>query len=256
MKKVVIIGNGNMAFAIAQGLVNSYKLEIVGRNLENLEEFKQRLTSTKNVTVSSIKNFSIKGETVILSTKPNNLDDVSKKVTGEAEVIYSVLAGTSIKSLRDKLDSRNYVRTMPNLSALYQASMTTLTGDIEYRDRAIELFSYIGEALWLETENELDIATAIAGSGPAYLSLIAEALADGGVYAGLKRTESEKVVQGLFAGFPSLLNSAKPSLIKDGVMSPKGTTAYGYKALEDGQVRSSMMSAIEKAYRRAVELRG
>ena len=143
---------------------------------------------------------------------------------------------------------------MPNLSALFQKSMTSISGDIHSKNLALNIFSTIGSTIWLESENEINIATAIAGSGPAYLSLVAEAIADGGVKAGLKRKDSEKLVLGLFTGFAPLLEGHKASEIKDSVMSPKGTTAYGYATLEENSVRNSFMQAIESAYQRAIEL--
>ena len=94
----------------------------------------------------------------------------------------------------------------------------------------------------------------MAGSGPAYLALIAEALADGAVRQGLKREDAMAVMRGLFEGFGTLIQDMHPSLLKDGVMSPGGTTAAGYGALEDGNVRASCIDAIEKAYVKAKEL--
>jgi len=111
-----------------------------------------------------------------------------------------------------------------------------------------------GEVLWLESEKEIDIATALAGSGPAYLALIAEAFTDGAVNQGLKREDAMRVMQGLFGGFGKLIQKTHPALLKDGVMSPGGTTAAGYSALEKGKVRAGCMEAIEKAYQKAVDL--
>lgn len=132
--------------------------------------------------------------------------------------------------------------------------MTTLTGDTAYKEEAEVLLGSIGETLWLNSEKEIDIATALAGSGPAYLALIAEALVDGAVKQGLKREDAMATMRGLFDGFGALIKETHPSLLKDGVMSPGGTTAAGYGALEDGNVRASCMNAIEKAYKRATEL--
>jgi pyrroline-5-carboxylate reductase len=132
--------------------------------------------------------------------------------------------------------------------------MTTLTGDESYMNEAKELLGAIGKTLWLGSEKELDIATGLAGSGPAYLALIAEALTDGAVKQGMKRTDAMATMRGLFAGFGELIQEIHPALLKDGVMSPGGTTAAGYWALEDGNVRASCMDAIEQAYKKAVEL--
>lgn len=143
---------------------------------------------------------------------------------------------------------------MPNVAASVQNSMTTITGDNEAKNMAIDIFSTIGKAIWVNTENQLDIATAVAGSGPAFLALVAEALADGAVKAGLERHISTQLVQGLFSGTASLLNHSHPAIIKDSVMSPGGTTAAGYAQLEEGAVRDSMIKAINVAYEKACEL--
>jgi len=255
LKRVTIIGNGNMALSIAKGLSSKYQLEVVGRSLEKLNQFEDEVGVKIEKVPNYLENgFDISDKNIILTFKPNNIESVSKSLQGEAKTLFSVLAGVKIETLRDYINAKSYIRTMPNLSASFQKSMTSLTGDIEAREFAEAIFSNIGETLWLDGENEIDIATAIAGSGPAYLALVAEALADGGVKAGLKRGDAEKLVYGLFNGFSPLIQDEKASSIKDMVMSPKGTTAYGYSALEEGGVRNSFIKAVEKAYNRAIEL--
>jgi pyrroline-5-carboxylate reductase len=86
------------------------------------------------------------------------------------------------------------------------------------------------------------------------LALIAESLADGAVKQGLKRDDAMAIMRGLFGGFGELIQEVHPALLKDGVMSPGGTTAAGYAALEDGNVRSACINAVEAAYKRATEL--
>ena len=144
---------------------------------------------------------------------------------------------------------------MPNIAASVHNSMTAITGDVESKAVAMEIFSCIGEALWVNTETQLDIASAITGSGPAFLALIAESLADGAVKAGLERHLSTQLVQGLFSGTASLLkHTTHPAIIKDSVMSPGGTTAAGYAELESAGVRNAMIRAIEEAHKKAVEI--
>ena len=190
----------------------------------------------------------------MLCVKPANVEDIATKLTGVASVIYSVLAGTSLQKLRENLKPKAVVRTMPNLAASVNKSMTTLTGDIEYKGEAEKLLGAIGATRWLASEKEIDIATALAGSGPAYLALVAEALADGAVKQGLKRDDAMAIMRGLFDCFGTLIQDIHPALLKDGVMSPGGTTAAGYGALEDGNVRSDCMNAIEQAYLKATQL--
>ena len=252
MKTITFIGNGNMALSIAQGLKNTYKIEVIGRSLEKLDAFEKKLGVS--IDKALMDGFDMSDKTIMLCVKPANVEDIATKLKGEADVIYSVLAGTSLEKLRENLKPKAVVRTMPNLAASVNKSMTTLTGDIEYKEEAKKLLGAIGTTRWLASEKEIDIATGLAGSGPAYLALIAEALADGAVKQGLKRDDAMAIMRGLFDGFGTLIQDIHPALLKDGVMSPGGTTAAGYGALEDGNVRSACMSAIEQAYLKATKL--
>jgi len=252
MKTITFIGNGNMALSIAKGLQDEYAIEVVGRNQEKLDAFEKNL-GTK-IEKHLLDDFDITNKIIILCVKPANVEEVGTKLQGDAAVLYSVLAGTTLEKLRTNFTAKSYVRAMPNLAASVGASMTTLTGDTAYKEEALMLFSAIGSTRWLASEKEIDIATALAGSGPAYLALIAEALADGAVKQGLKRDDALAIMRGLFDGFSKLIQDVHPAILKDGVMSPGGTTAAGYAALEEGNVRSACINALEKAYKRATEL--
>ncbi len=250
--KLTLIGNGAMALALAKGLVKEYEVEVIGRDQDKLKEFKNLVPEVFTKVME--ENEFITEKNIILCIKPYALKEVSKVLSGEANSIFSVLAGTTIASLKENLKAKHYIRTMPNLCAAYSKSMTTITGDIELKKDAMHIFSNIGKTLWVNSEKELDIATAVAGSGPAFLALIAEAITDGGVKCGLKRDDASTLVKGLFEGFSPLLNQVDPNDIKNGVMSPGGTTAAGYCAMEDANVRSGMIKGIEAAFNRAVEL--
>ena len=252
MKTITFIGNGNMALSIAQGLKNEYKIEVVGRNIENLTNFEKALGV--NVDKFLFDDFNMEDKTVLLCVKPANVEEISTRLKGRAKVIYSVLAGTSIQKLKSNLNTNAVVRTMPNLAASVKKSMTTLTGDISFKEEAQELLGAIGPTRWLGSEKEIDIATALAGSGPAYLALMAEALADGAVKQGLKRDDAMAIMRGLFGGFGELIQEIHPAILKDGVMSPGGTTAAGYGALEEANVRHGCINAVEAAYKKAQEL--
>lgn len=252
MKTITFIGNGNMAFSIAQGLKENYKIELVGRSLDKLDAFEQKLGVTCEK--HNLNGFDIKDKTIILCVKPANVEEVAAHLFGTARVLYSVLAGTSLLKLKNNFNTEAVVRAMPNLAASVQQSMTTITGDMLFIEEAQELLGGIGATRWLHSEKEIDIATALAGSGPAYLALMAEALADGAVKQGLKRDDAMAIMRGLFGGFGELIQDIHPALLKDAVMSPGGTTAAGYGALEEGNVRNSCMNAVEKAYSKATQL--
>ena len=243
---ITFIGNGNMALSIAQGLKEIFDIEVVGRTMSKLEKFENSLGVSINK--ETYEDFDMTNKKVILCVKPANLEEVGVRLKGVASELYSVLAGTTILALKEHIKSNAVVRVMPNLCASVGKSMTTMTGDETLKKEAEELFKAIGKTVWLSSEKEVDIATAVAGSGPAYLALIHEALCDGAVKQGMKRTDAITVANGLFDGFGDLIQTIHPALLKDGVMSPGGTTAAGYAALERGNVRNSCMNAIEDAY--------
>jgi pyrroline-5-carboxylate reductase len=253
MKKISIIGNGNMAKAIIYGIIKDIEIEVVGRDINKLERLREELEG--KISISQIHDgFSIDGKNIILAVKPQNLDNLSKMLRGRARHLFSVLAGTNLNKIKTNISADGYIRAMPNLSAIYGASMTALYGDEVAMGEAIFLFNKIGHIIELQNENEIDIATAITGSGPAFLALIAEAMADGGVKNGLKRTDSEKLVKGLFFGFSKLIENNSSFEIKNLVMSPAGTTAYGYSRLESHGVRASFIETIDESVKRAKEL--
>ncbi|MDD4855346.1 MAG: pyrroline-5-carboxylate reductase [Sulfuricurvum sp.] len=249
---ITLIGNGKMALALAQGLKENYALEVIGRNTKKLEAFEAQLGIEIEKTLYT--NAAIHGKNIILCVKPSNLTEIAPLLKGKADALYSVLAGTSLESLH-AIDAYRYVRAMPNLAAEKGLSMTALVGDNELKPFALTIFEAIGNALWLSSEKELDIATALSGSGPAYLALIAEALSDGAVREGLKRDDAMVLMRGLFKGFGELIQTIHPALLKDNVMSPGGTTAAGYGALEKSGVRQGCMQAIQAAYARAQEMK-
>ena len=250
--KLTLIGNGIMAQSLARGLIKNHEVEIIGRDGDKLKAIQEKIPQ---ITIKVLEdNEDISGKNIIFCVKPYALQSVSARLSGNANMFFSILAGTKLETLKKQIKAKHYIRTMPNVAASVQNSMTTITGDNEAKLVATEIFSSIGQVIWVNTEDQLDIATAVAGSGPAFLALIAEALADGAVKAGLERHLSTQLVQGLFSGTASLLKHSHPAIIKDSVMSPGGTTAAGYAKLEESGVRNAMIKAVEEAHKKAIEL--
>jgi len=247
--KFSVLGTGKMAEAIIAGAVGRYEVELIGRDSKRVYELKEKYQNIKDIGLLDSP-VDIENKNLLICVKPFALESISLFLSGSANAVISILAGTPLQKVRDIIEANYFVRAMPNLAASYQKSMTTLYGDIEFKDEAINICESFGKTLWLSSEKEIDIATAIAGSGPAFLALVAEALADGGVKEGLKREDATKLVNALFEGVGELLENKLPSIIKDEVMSPGGTTAAGYAALEEGAVRNSFIKAVSKAYER------
>ncbi len=250
--KLTLIGNGKMAEALIAGLINKYEIEVIGRSPAKLQRLEQKYPKIKIKIMEESED--ITNKNIIFCVKPYALQSVSSRLEGSANKLYSILAGTTLDSLKQQIKSKHYIRVMPNIAASKQKSMTTLTGDYEAQNEALEIFSSIGKTIWVNSENELDIATALAGSGPAFLAIVAEALVDGAVKAGLDRASSVELTKGLFEGTSALLEDTHPAIIKESIMSPSGTTAQGIAVLEEGCVRSSFIKAIEASYLKAVEV--
>ncbi|RBQ29566.1 pyrroline-5-carboxylate reductase [Aliarcobacter vitoriensis] len=250
--KLTLIGNGIMAQSLAIGLVKNHEVEMIGRDINKLKLIHEKIPQLTIKELSDKED--ITGKNVIFCVKPYALESVSVRLTGVADVLISILAGTKLDYLKKQIKAKSYIRTMPNVAASVQNSMTTVTGDIESKAIALEAFSSIGEAIWVNNETQLDIASAITGSGPAFLALVAEAIADGAVKVGLERHLAQHLVQGLFSGTASILKHTHPAVIKDSVMSPAGTTAAGYAKLEEGSVRDAFIKAIEGSFTKSQKI--
>jgi len=244
---IVLIGAGNMGSAMLKGL-SKYSVTVVEANDKRREELNKLYNDIEfSSTIPDID-----GKVVILAIKPQSLQYI--EVSGEANAIVSILAGTPIAKLKEKINAKYYIRAMPNVAALNLKSVTSVVGDIEFKEQAMEILSTIGKAIWLNSEKELDIATGLGGSAPAWLAIVAEALADGAVNLGLPRDKSYEYLGALFEGVGSVLNDTHPAKFKDIVTSPGGTTAAGLYTLEEKAVRSAFIKAMENCYNRAKDL--
>ena len=244
--KLTFIGNGVMAKAMIKPLLkNGYEIEVYGRDIEKLQALKKILKN--KIEIFEYKNdTNITDKNIILCVKPYVLNKVSCFFSGEANTLISVLAKTTMEDLKDNFNSKSYIQAMPNIAATYGKSMTTLMGDKDAKEDAIKILNNIGKTLWVESQKEFEIASVLAGSGPAFLALVSEALIDGAVKEGLKRDDATILTKGLFEGFCELLNNfSHPALIKDAVMSPGGITAKGYAKLEEGKVRDSFIKVFD-----------
>jgi pyrroline-5-carboxylate reductase len=245
--KILLIGAGNMGGAMLSGL-DRYDVTVVEAHRPRQEELRERYP---NVTILDTVP-SLEGFVVILAIKPQSLE--SLECSGEAEAVISILAGTPLAKVRAAVSAKAYIRAMPNLAALKRKSVTSVCGDESFKEEALTILSAIGKAIWLESEAQLDIATGIGGSAPAWIALVAEALSDGAVNMGLPRDKSYEYVAALMDGMGALLEDEHPAIIKDKVTSPGGTTIAGLAALENGGVRDSFIEAVKVCYERTKAL--
>ena len=245
--EIVFIGAGNMGGAIINGMKSSPDtISIAAHKEERVSDLAEQYPFAK---VTFEETVDVTGKVVILAVKPQVYKSVKTK--GKAKALISVMAGIKLESLHSLVEAEFYLRAMPNVAASKNLSATAFTGDEGFKVETKAILDCFGQGIWVGSEKELDVATALAGSGPAYMMLVAEALADGAVRMGLKRPAAQHLVQGLFEGSAALLMDGHPGVIKDSVMSPGGTTAYGYAALEKSGVRNGFIKAIEEAVKRA-----
>ena len=245
--KILLIGAGNMGGAMLPGL-SEYEVSVVEGSRERRDELRKLYPSIDFM--ESIP--PLDGYVVILAIKPQSLAGLS--TSGKAKALVSILAGTPISRLEEKISAESYIRAMPNIAALKRKSVTSVTGDVRFKEEALRILSSIGKAIWLDSEKHLDIATGLGGSAPAWLAMVAEALEDGAVNLGLPRDKSREYLSTLFEGVGALLEDEHPAILKDRVMSPGGTTAAGYEALEENGVRSAFIKAMKECKRRSDEL--
>lgn len=242
--KLLLIGAGNMGGAMLEGL-HVKDITVVEAYQPRVDELKASYPSLKIVQEIPVLDDFL----VILAIKPQSFGTL--KTVGTAKGVISIMAGISLEKLKNGISAKQYIRAMPNMAALVQKSATSLCGDASLKEEAMEVLSSIGRCFWLESEKELDIATGLAGSAPAWVALVAEALSDGAVNLGMKREITYQYIATLFEGVGEVLKTEHPAILKDKVMSPAGTTAAGYAKLEEGKVRDSFIKAMEAAYERA-----
>jgi pyrroline-5-carboxylate reductase len=202
-------------------------------------------------------------ELVLLSVKPQDvpglLDEVGADVRAD-HLVISIAAGVTLRTLEKRLPHHPpVIRVMPNTPALVQSGMAVLAPGSHARQEhaatALRLFGALGRAIVLP-ERHLDAVTALSGSGPAFLAVIAEALSDAGVRVGLPRDVAHLLAAQTMLGTGRMLadTGLHPALLKEAVTSPGGTSIAGVHAMERGGIRALIMDAIVAATERSAEL--
>ncbi|MEK6529508.1 MAG: pyrroline-5-carboxylate reductase, partial [candidate division NC10 bacterium] len=259
------LGAGNMGEAMIRGLLKAgiVPAEDIFATDVRLDRL-QQLGKLYGIHTLSDNSLLVKRvDVVILAVKPQIIHPVLKEV-GPAvtpkKLVISMAAGVPTAALRADLPRGvRLIRVMPNTPALVLEGMTAVAkadglqkGDLE---TAEEIFGAVGKVVVLE-EEALDAVTGLSGSGPAYVALMIEALADGGVKVGLDRLTAMTLAAQTVLGSAKLLieTGAHPGQLKDMVTSPGGTAIAGIAALEEGGVRRTLISAVERATLRSREL--
>lgn len=264
-KKITLIGPGAMAEAIIAGLLRNGIttpdcILASGPRAERGEELRARYgirPFTDNRAAAS------QADVVILSIKPQRLSRVLPNLAGAIQpgaLVLSIIAGATLQTLADGLKHPAVVRSMPNTPAQIGEGVTVWTAaasvSAEQRELACQILSALGQEVYVEEESYMDMATALSGTGPAYVFLFMEALIDAGVHMGLPRRIAEQLVQQTILGSVSYYqkNKIHPAQLRNQVTSPGGTTAAALYYLEKAGFRTALSRAIWAAYERSLEL--
>ena len=263
-KKLGFLGVGNMGEALVKGLINSGaaragEVMVSARRPERVGE----LVGLYGVRGGSNLEVAQQSEVVVFAVKPQILDQVLREVAhvlSKQHLLISVAAGVPIAAMEHRLaHPMRIIRTMPNTPATVGAGATAIAaGEHATPDDLVvarAIFGSVGLTVQLE-ESQLDAATGLSGSGPAYIFLIIEALADAGVKVGLSRRASMQLAAQTVLGSAKLLmeSGQHPGVLKDAVTSPGGTAIAGLHTLEAGGLRNVLMNAVEAATLRARQL--
>jgi pyrroline-5-carboxylate reductase len=266
MKRIAIIGGGNMASALIGGLrasgFDAERIAVADRMESQLARLRQQFgvyTSTDNVTAAH------GADLLVLAVKPQDLRAVAAQlastVRSHRPIVLSVAAGIRTKAIHEALDGHELVvRAMPNRPALLGKGVTALFAPAAVtraaRDAVTEVVRAMGGVVWLEQEEQMDAVTAVSGSGPAYFFLLIEALEQAALEEGLPphiaRTLAMETAYG--AGCMAHTPDADPATLRQEVTSPGGTTAAALAVLEKENLRGIVRRAVAAAVRRSKEL--
>jgi pyrroline-5-carboxylate reductase len=264
-RKIAFLGAGNMAGALIKGLLHANactpgEIFAVDVRPERLEE----LGALHGVRVGrDLAEATAWADIVVLATKPQVFDRVLPIVAAALRpetLVVSIAAGVPIEAIEARFAAgTRVVRTMPNTPALVDAGATAIAPGTHASDEDLALarriFDSVGITVVLE-EALLDAVTGLSGSGPAYIFLIIEALADAGVKVGLHRDSAQLLAAQTVLGSAKLLieTGEHPGRLKDMVTSPGGTAIAGLHTLEAGGLRTTLINAVETATARSREL--
>jgi pyrroline-5-carboxylate reductase len=263
--KIAFIGSGSMAEAMISGLVAEKVIEPTAIAASGPRpERGQVLHNKYGVTVTTNNLEAVSGAgVVVLSVKPQMLSGVMNELKGHIQsgaLVLSIIAGTKIDTIAQGLSHTGIVRAMPNTPAQIGQGITVWTAspDVndEQRKQAEAILSACGQQVHVDEEDYLDMATALSGTGPAYVFLFMEALVDAGVHLGFSRHISEQLVLQTVKGSVEYMLHSPNHLarMRNQVTSPGGTSAEAIYYLEKAGFRTALSRSVWAAYQRSVQL--
>jgi len=262
MKKIVVIGGGNMGFTYAESIFNSSleaSIHVIEKSESRIEEIRSLNTISIGKDVQVLKNCDL----VLLAIKPQVALAVFKEIKpflNKNQLIVSIMAGTTISSIQKGLGLDKVVRAMPNLPAQVKLGMTTCVGSSEVSDDEMKLIAAIlgvtGEVIFVSSEQQLDRSIGISGSGPGFVFYIMEAIEKSAIEMGFSPEDAKKMVVQTFEGSAKLYKEHSISLEEwmSRVSSKGGTTIAGLNHFQKKEISEEIQKGIEVCVARAFEL--
>ena len=264
-KIITFIGSGTMAEAMIRGLLAKEILnpeQIVAAGPR--EDRGSDLSARYNIGVTTDNTVAAEeGQIIVLSVKPQVLDSVFPEIRGHlrrSDLVISIIAGTPIQFIANGLAHASVARSMPNTPAQITQGITvwTVTPEVsqEQKKQTQVILASLGKEIFVEDEDYLDMATALSGTGPAYVFLLMEAMIDAGVHMGFSRRISTELVVQTMRGsveFADMSNKHVAEL-RNQVTSPGGTSAEALYHMEKGGLRTVISKGIWAAYQRSIAL--
>jgi pyrroline-5-carboxylate reductase len=262
--RIGFLGAGRMATALARGWLTASLVRPGDLRASDPVPSARQSFATEVDCLAIAENAPVveASDLLVLAVKPQSMPGLLPEIRPllRSQLVVSIAAGISLSQLHKGLgEGCRLVRIMPNTPCLvgasasaYSPSTTATADDAALVDR---LMNAVGKA-YRVPEALLDAVTGLSGSGPAYVYVIVEALADGGVRAGLPRDVAQALAAQTVLGAAKMVleTGVHPAALKDMVASPGGTTIVGLQALERGGLRAALIDAVESAARRATEL--
>lgn len=259
--KIGCIGTGAMGGAIMRAICKKYDVKNIKVTDKNVELGKAFANETGATFVSTNKEV-LDADYIFLAVKPQFLSDVFAEIAGiipTNAVVISMAAGVKLEKLENWAPKARFVRMMPNVCAQVGQAMTAITykENIKAEEAATvkEILSSAGKVEQVP-EKLMDCVTAVSGSGPAFVFMFIEALADAAVRCGMPRSQAYTYAAQTVYGSAGMVleNGQHPAVLKDMVCSPAGTTIEGVAALEKNNFRNAVIEAVTAACDRSIAL--